>query len=291
MAKKQKKSNKKVTAKAFAISFSYLRKPFYVLGILIISLGLVMYKGTAKETDSTTQPLYRLQANVKAHIRQEKRVPVIAVPLETLTSESYYIVDIPSGDAIATNNELVERYPASTTKVITALVALQEFGPESVLEVKREFTEGQTAKFVVGERLTLENILHALLIHSANDAAYLIADNYPGGYDSFIAAMNTYATKLGMTNTHFLNPAGLDQDGHHSSAYDMSLAGRAFLKNPFLKKNRRYQKYYYLRCHLLLLSSLVQCQSVTGSDPRDSRAQDGIHRAGWGKPDHLLSTG
>lgn len=236
MAKKQKKPKKKLPASPSFFSFSCLRKPLYILISAIFVIGLLMYRGTEKEPVSTAKPLYQLPVNVAAFVKKEKRVAVISVPLETLTSESYYIIDIPSGDSIAAREESTQRYPASTTKVITALVALAEFSPESVLEVKREFKEGQTAKFVVGEKLTLENILYALLIHSANDAAYLIADNYPGGYDSFIAAMNTYSAKLGMMNTNFLNPAGLDQEGHYSSAYDLSLAGRAFLKNPFLKK-------------------------------------------------------
>jgi serine-type D-Ala-D-Ala carboxypeptidase (penicillin-binding protein 5/6) len=236
MAKKQKKPKKTLPASSSFLSFSYFRKPLYLLVSVGVLTGLLLYRGTEKEPISTAKPLYQIPVNVAAYVKKEKRVAVISVPLDTLTSESYYIVDIPSGDAVAAYNETIDRYPASTTKVITALVALQEFAPDAILEVKREFKEGQTAKFVVGEKLTLENILYALLIHSANDAAYLIADNYPGGYDSFIAAMNAYSIKLGMQHTNFLNPAGLDQEGHYSSAYDLSLAGRAFLKNPFLKK-------------------------------------------------------
>ena len=87
---------------------------------------------------------------------------------------------------------------------------------------------------VTGEKITFENLLYGLLVHSANDAAYVLADNY--GYDKFISLMNKKAKALGMKNSHFSNPNGLDSGSQFSTAFDLSLAARELLKNPYLAK-------------------------------------------------------
>jgi len=125
-------------------------------------------------------------------------------------------------------------FPASTTKIITALVALDQYKPEQVIKVKNASVEGQIMYLVEGEQITLENLLYGLLVHSANDAAYAIANSF--GYDRFITLMNEKARDLHMKDSHFTNPAGLDNPDQYVTPFDLALAGRALLTHPYLAK-------------------------------------------------------
>ncbi|MBI4004657.1 D-alanyl-D-alanine carboxypeptidase [Candidatus Roizmanbacteria bacterium] len=151
-----------------------------------------------------------------------------------LTAEGIYIVDIPSFTPLYERNMQQQFLPASTTKVITALVTYDLFDPDNIVTVNRVITEGQTMGLTVGEKITVENLLYGILVHSGNDAAYALADHY--GYEKFIEAMNQKAKQLGMNNTHFKNPAGLDDYEQYTTPFDMTLAARELLKNKMLSK-------------------------------------------------------
>lgn len=151
-----------------------------------------------------------------------------------ITAEGVYIVDLPSFTPIYERNPHMQLFPASTTKIITALVAYDIYKPDQVITVKRVLTEGQVMGLFEGERITVENLLYGTLIHSGNDAAFALADAY--GMEEFMKLMNQKTQELGMKNSHFDNPTGLDSPSQISSPYDLALAGRALLKNPYLKK-------------------------------------------------------
>ncbi len=153
-----------------------------------------------------------------------------------ITAEGAYIVDLASFTPIFSRNSDKKFLPASTTKVITALTSYDVFKLDDVLTVKRVLNEGQVAGLVQGEKLTYESLLYGLLVYSGNDVAYVIADNYPSGYDAFVTKMNEKAQSLHMTNSHFMNPAGLDANEQYSTPIDLSLAGRELLKNKELAK-------------------------------------------------------
>lgn len=153
-----------------------------------------------------------------------------------LTAGSVYVIDLVSATPLFEKNPHARLYPASTVKVITALTAADSMRFDDVLTVKRVIEEGQVMDLVKNEKMTFENLLYGLLVHSGNDAAYVIADNYSDGYDAFIAAMNRKAQSLGMKDSHFQNPAGLDNATQYVSAYDLTLAGRELLKNKELSK-------------------------------------------------------
>ncbi len=165
-------------------------------------------------------------------------IPVVNVATASplLSAESVYVIDKETATPLLVRNEKVRHLPASTTKVVTALVAIDEFKLTDVLEVKRVIDTGQVAHFIQGEKLTVENLLYALLVYSANDAGYVLADNYPGGYDAFIKAMNAKAKELHMKDSAFINPAGLDAEGQFTTAFDLALAARELLHDPFLTK-------------------------------------------------------
>ncbi len=122
---------------------------------------------------------------------------------------------------------------ASTTKVMTALVALKYFEPQTEFEVPREAVgvEGTSASLGQGEVYSLEELLYALLLQSANDAAAAIAINVGGSIGNFAALMNREATLLGLCDTHFTNPHGLPDEEHYTTAYELALISSYALKN------------------------------------------------------------
>lgn len=162
-------------------------------------------------------------------------IPYLKLPYyPEVSAEGIYLVDLPSFTPILSRNENLKLFPASTTKILTALVAYDVYKPDQVIIVKRTITDGQVMGLVVGEKITVENILYGTLIYSGNDAAYVLADNY--GYDKFIDLMNEKVKVLGMKNTYFVNPNGLDSGSQYSTAFDLSLAARELLKNSYLSK-------------------------------------------------------
>lgn len=152
----------------------------------------------------------------------------------TLTSYAAYVVDLPSFTPLIDFNSREQLFPASTVKILTALVAMDIYKPDDVITVKRSLEDGQVMGLVEGERITVENLLYGILVHSGNDAAYALADAY--GYDKYIVLMNKKAKALGMYDSRFTNPAGLDDSPQHTTAFDLANASRALLTNNFLRK-------------------------------------------------------
>lgn len=151
-----------------------------------------------------------------------------------ITAESAYIVDLPTMTPVFEKNARTRMLPASTAKIITALVAYDLYKPDRVITIRHVLEDGQVMGLIPGEKITVENLLYGLLVHSGNDAAYALAQ--PIGFNRFIDRMNAKAEELHMTNTHFQNPAGLHSSNQYSSAFDLALAGRAILKNHYLSK-------------------------------------------------------
>lgn len=155
-----------------------------------------------------------------------------------LSAQSFYLIDLDSGTELFAKDPNEKLRPASLTKLMTALVALDYYKPEDFLTVKRLAPEAGESDMglAVGDVVSINNLLYGLLVPSGNDAAYTIADNYPGGIENFLYAMNNKAFKLGMENTHFENPSGLDSPNHFSSAKDIALLASVALKNKLISK-------------------------------------------------------
>jgi len=151
-----------------------------------------------------------------------------------VSAQGIYVVDLPSFTPILEKNSHTRFLPASTLKIITALVAYDIYKPSQIIEVKKTINEGQLMDLKIGEKITVENLLYGTLVHSGNDAAYVLADNY--GYEKFIKLMNEKAKKLSMKNTYFTDPTGLKENNQYSSPFDLALAARELLKNPYLAK-------------------------------------------------------
>lgn len=163
-------------------------------------------------------------------------VNVTGFPPQGLTAEGILVVDLPSGIILYERSADLRLPPASTTKIMTALVALEHFNLDQVLTVKTVETRGRVMKLISQEKLTVENLLYGTLVHSANDAALTLAENYPGGVNAFVAKMNEEAKRLSLKNTHFENPIGFEASGQYSSAFDL------FRLTTYVLQNKTFAK-------------------------------------------------
>lgn len=157
------------------------------------------------------------------------------VQADTEASLAVCFFNLDTKDILYAKNVHDRLYPASTTKIMTALVALKHgdlSAQATVSEAAVTFHESgvSTAKLKAGDRLTLEQLLYALLLPSANDAANVIAELVGGSIEQFVRMMNEEAASIGATNTHFVNPNGLHDEDHYTTAYDMYLMFQEALK-------------------------------------------------------------
>jgi D-alanyl-D-alanine carboxypeptidase len=165
-----------------------------------------------------------------------KPVPYLKNPflLPETSAQGVYVVDLPSFTPILERNKHNRFLPASTVKILTGLVAVDVYNPSQIITVKRVVNVGQLMELQVGEKITVENLLYGTLVHSGNDAAFVLADNY--GYEKFIELINKKASLLKMKNSKFSDPAGLEETSQYTSPYDLALVARELLKNPYLSK-------------------------------------------------------
>ena len=177
-------------------------------------------------------------------------LPVIAdyplnlerTPFPLLNARAFVVVDRDSAALLTGRNENLRVLPASTVKLMTALVALDYYQLDDILTVGRIEKNGQEIGLIEGERITFKNLLYGLLISSGNDAALVLAQNYPGGFFSFVEAMNQKAQDLNLNHTYFANPTGLDSspegnlltDFSYTTALDLARLSAYALKKQFL---------------------------------------------------------
>ncbi len=157
-------------------------------------------------------------------------------PGAEITASGVVVLDIDSGVYLYKRNEEELLSPASTTKLLTALVALDSYSLDDVVTVRDVVNNGQVMGLVPGERITVENLLYGALIHSGNDAAWALADHFPGGEPKFVEAMNVRAKELHLTHSTFTNPVGYDDPNHKMTPTDLALLGEAALNNNVIAK-------------------------------------------------------
>ena len=205
-------------------------------------------------------------------------VDSFAVP--NLYSESVYLMDATTGKVLYEKNADVQYMPASTTKVMTAILALEncKLDEEVTIGENPPLADGSAIGLAQGETYTIEELLLGLLLESGNDCAEAIAEYISGSNEEFSKLMNEKAKELGATNTNFKNPSGLTEEGHLTTAHDFALIMKyasenedfvriartsshfyethpfsdgsqkwAINKNPLLKENSNY-KYQYAYC-------------------------------------------
>ena len=157
-------------------------------------------------------------------------------------TESYSVVVLEqnSGAVLYKKHPYKERYPASITKIMTALVAIENSEMDEVVKFSHDavyLNEGDTSHISreVGEKMTMEQCLYGMMLESANECAWAIAEHVAGDVDSFVKMMNKRAKQIGCTHTHFANPNGLPQDDHYTCSMDMALISREAFNNKIFR--------------------------------------------------------
>ncbi|MDL2273216.1 D-alanyl-D-alanine carboxypeptidase [Oscillospiraceae bacterium OttesenSCG-928-G22] len=159
-----------------------------------------------------------------------------AVEAPEVSAKHALLIDPVSEEVLFERDAHERAYPASITKVMTALLILENGSPDDTIAVTAEALEGlhpdgSSAGLKVGEELTLTDLLHCILVASANDACNVAAAHISGSVGAFVEKMNARAAELGLTGTHFTNPHGLHDENHYTTAFDTYLITREALKH------------------------------------------------------------
>ena len=157
-----------------------------------------------------------------------------------LNSEAAILVEVSTGRILYEKNSTKQMYPASTTKVLTAILVIENCELDEIVTVRESVLSNIPSGYVtcnlqVGEQLSVKDLLYALMIPSANDAAYVLAEYVAGSVEDFSVMMNDKARQLGCKSTHFVNPNGIHEDSHYSTAYDLYLIADYAMKNEFFR--------------------------------------------------------
>ena len=188
------------------------------LSILLASLLIVTNLGTVKAAENT---------------------------MPKIEGKAGIVMDMDTGEIIYANNIDSKQYPASTTKLLTGLLfAESKKKTDTIIYTQSsynqpEYSLGKTlarGKMKVGDTMSGQDTMDALLIYSANDSAYMVADSVSGNADKFADLMNERINKLGLKNTHFIIPNGLDNADHYTTPYDLSVIGREAFKNEWIRE-------------------------------------------------------
>jgi serine-type D-Ala-D-Ala carboxypeptidase (penicillin-binding protein 5/6) len=194
---------------------------------------------------------YKLQvASCKLRLAQLKRIFLIfslftihcslftVVYAEEIKSRASVVMDAETGRVLYAKNPDLKLMPASTTKLMTALIVVEKANLSDVVTVSRKAvnTAPTRSGLKVGDRVTIETLLYAALMKSANDAAVALAEAVGGSEEEFVDMMNTKAIAIGAHDTRFINPNGLPGEGQHITAYDLSKIMRQAIKYPILKE-------------------------------------------------------
>jgi D-alanyl-D-alanine carboxypeptidase (penicillin-binding protein 5/6) len=160
--------------------------------------------------------------------------PMTAAAVPAVTGETAVLMDPVNGQVLYEKNADEKIYPASTTKILTAIIALESGKMNDMVTIPLEasLVEGSAIGLQEGEKISLRDLLYALMLNSGNDSAVAIAFHLGGSIDGFAQIMNRKAAGLGAVNTHFSNPNGLPESNHYSTARDMALITSYAMQNP-----------------------------------------------------------
>ncbi len=156
-----------------------------------------------------------------------------------VTAESAILMEAETGAILYAKNIHQKQYPASTTKILTSLIAYEQSSLDEVVTFSHDavFDTPRNSNHIAmneGDTLTMEDCLNAILIRSANEVSFAVAEHVGGDRETFYQMMNDRAAELGCVDSHFTNPNGLPDDNHYTSAYDLAMIGRAFFANELL---------------------------------------------------------
>ncbi|MCH4886681.1 D-alanyl-D-alanine carboxypeptidase [Acidaminobacter sp. JC074] len=162
-----------------------------------------------------------------------------------IVGESAILIDELTGQVLFEKDPDKKMYPASTTKILTALIILENHALDEVVTIddKSPFIDGKRIYVIKDEKLTVEQLLYATLVESANDAAYALAVYHSGSVEAFCEVMNQRAKQVGAVNSNFTNPNGLHDNDHYSTARDLALIAQNAMQNETLRQMVQTKSY------------------------------------------------
>ncbi|TQS74451.1 D-alanyl-D-alanine carboxypeptidase [Ornithinibacillus gellani] len=198
---------------------------------------------------------------------------IAAQPLQpqaapAVSAQQAVLLDAKSGRVLYEKAAHEKRPIASITKIMTAILAIESGKMDDMVTTSRKaiYTEGSSIYLEQGEKMKLEDLIYGLMLRSGNDAAIAISEHVAGSEEGFVYLMNEKARWLGMTNTSFANPHGLDEENHYSTAYDMALLMQYAMQNKVFSKvsntemyRAKTRSYSWLNKNKLLTSYYKYC--------------------------------
>jgi serine-type D-Ala-D-Ala carboxypeptidase (penicillin-binding protein 5/6) len=156
----------------------------------------------------------------------------------SLAAQSAALVDSYSGEFLYTKNPDAKEYPASSTKILTALIVIEAGNLDQIVTVAPEDTKVEPSSLDLkpGQQFTRRQLLFGMLLKSANDVAMCLARDNAGSVPAFAEKMNLRAAELGATSSHFVNPHGLHDPNHYTTAHDLVLIARAAMQQPLFRQ-------------------------------------------------------
>ncbi len=202
--------------------------------LFLILSTLLTWQGRGGEDTILT---VELPAVNREHLRSAS-LPAGSVKEPEIPASAAFLLDTSTGEVLYEKNPDLELPMASTTKIMTALVTLENASlKEQVVISERAQRTGESSAWLEkGEVLTVDQLLHALMVQSANDSAVALAEHVGGSVEGFVAMMNEKALALGATHTRFANPHGLDQEGHYTTARDLATMAACAMRNPIFRE-------------------------------------------------------
>lgn len=206
--------------------------------LVLFSILLMIQPGWSTIQQYTLHPGIPQYQESPVPIPTEATVPIPKSPRRpTLTAKAAIVIDRESGAILYEENPDVQLYPASLTKLMTALVTLDTYPLDREITIREESQAiGNTIHLQQGEVMTVHNLLKGLLIASGNDAAFTLANAHPAGYEGFIQKMNEKAKDFHMDRTIYQNASGVEQAGHLTSVRDMATLTKEAMKIPFVRE-------------------------------------------------------
>lgn len=265
-----------------------LSVPF--LTVLCICLVCLSWPGQARASEEGTEEEAQ---ETEAETETETEFPEsYFLPIESneiqgwpkgpqIEAESAVVMDANTGAFLYSKNMEAKEYPASITKIMTALVAIENGNLDKKLKCSRYAVYSieecsSHCGLQPGEKITLRQALYALMLESANDAANSIAEKVGGSIEEFVQMMNEKAKELGCINTHFTNAHGLQEEDHYTCAYDMALITKAAFENETLaeiagtveysipKTNKVKEERYFINHHKMMQGGEYQYEGCVG---------------------------
>ena len=206
-------------------------KKIFSLIILLFYLTISIFYNTSLADDIDTD----IYSN---NIIEENTLETSNSTFPSINSRSYVVIDRKTNSILVGKNEHIKKKMASTTKIMTAIVIIENYNLDTIVEVSKKAanTGGSRLGLKTGNKISIRDLLYGLMLCSGNDAAVALAESTCETVSNFAILMNEKAKTLGLNNTHFVTPHGLDADEHYTTAYELALLSDYALKNKtFLK--------------------------------------------------------